>query len=158
VASYLAALRPILTTASDDRREFLRLVGTLVQGARDQNEVTVAHAAGKIGKEQGVVFKRTRFQLGRLTVPPPCEKCHESVAGWLDTHVDACKVMLEVGHSIEMARLREAQTLLAEGRKHAHAFNYYYNHLVAELRRRVDAAAKAPKKKAAPAAPADRAK
>jgi len=46
--------------------------------------------------------------------PAACDVSHSAIAKWIDLHLAACNVMVDVGMSGDLTRLRESQRLLAE--------------------------------------------
>ena len=141
IATYLVEVRPLLAEITESRRAFIRHIGVLMEDARHAGRGVVVQAAGRIGRDEGQAFRGLRAQLDRLPPPAPCDGCHQAVVKWTDLHVAACQVMVEVGVSGDLTRLRETQSLLADARTHAQQFNTEYTRLVADVRQRVRAAA-----------------
>jgi hypothetical protein len=144
VASYLVALRPILSSATEARRTWVKRIGVLMEDARKGNAAQVTRSAGSIGHDTAGVFRSGRARLEQMKPPRTCADCHRSLALWLDKLVKACELLIEVGRTGNLARIRETQELLAESRAHAHQFNAEYARLVGDLRQRVAAAARQP--------------
>lgn len=132
------SLRPIINQAAEARRVFIRELGSFIESARHGNTQMVAQGAGRIGREQVAVFRDASSRLKHLHTPRACTSCHEAVSSWIEMHVAACEVLIDVGTKGDLKRLREAQGLLAEGRRFAQRFNGAYTALVAELRQRVE--------------------
>jgi hypothetical protein len=135
---YLVGVRTVLHQAVEARRVFVREVGVLFEQARSGNGPAAAQATGRVGREQVGRFREARLAVQRLSPPAAGEQCHEAVAGWIEMHVAACEVMVEVGGSGDLGRLREAQNLLAEGRQFASRFNVEYGRLTGAVRTRTD--------------------
>jgi hypothetical protein len=68
-----------------------------------------------------------------------CSACHGALVAWMDRLVRSCDVLSEIGRTGELKRMRETQTLLAEGRRYAQAFNEEYARLCQVLREHVSA-------------------
>lgn len=140
LAVYLKQLRLILDEAVEARRLMVRKLGGLMEGAHTAHRSTIVQAVGRVGADEAAAMRRVRGQLERLSPPPPlCQGCHAAVTHWLDEMVLACDVMVEVGRSGELSRLRETQEHLAESRADARRFNTEYEQLLGELRRRARA-------------------
>lgn len=139
LVKYLLGLRDVITSAVEARRVFVRQMGLLIEQARNGNQQAIAQATGRIGREQVGYFREARTALQRLVPPAACEQCHEAVVGWVEMHVAACDVMMEVGSSGDLKRLHEAQNLLSEGRRFAARFNGEYQRLSAAVRARTEA-------------------
>lgn len=140
VAGYLHQLKRFLTEASECRRSFVREIGVLMEESRRASRGTIAQAAGRTGRDQGQDFRQLRTDLVVLQPPPSCMQCHVAVQRWIEKHVLACQVMVEIGLTGDLGRLAETQELLAEAREHARLLNAEYAHLVADLRARVRSA------------------
>jgi hypothetical protein len=140
VAAYLVALRPILASATEARRTWVKRVGVLMEDARKGNGAQVARSAASIGHDTAGTFRHGRSRLELLKPPRGCGECHRALLLWLEKLVAACDLLIEVGHSGNLARIRETQELLTESRAHAHQFNGEYARLVGDLRQRVAAA------------------
>ncbi len=134
VAAYLISLKPVLTGATDTRQQWVRRIGLLMADTRYGNATSLAHAAGAIGREHISSFRETRRNLDRLRPPPTCQTCHLALAGWIDRLVESSDVLIEIGQTLELKRLRETQDLLMEARTFARQFNAEYAGLVANLR------------------------
>ena len=134
VAAYLISLKPILAGATDTRQQWVRRIGLLMVDTRHGNATSLAHAAGAIGREHISSFRETRRNLDRLRPPPTCQTCHLALAGWIDRLVESSDVLIEIGQSLDLKRLRETQDLLMEARTFARQFNAEYSGLVANLR------------------------
>ena len=141
IATYLVGVRPLLGEITESRRAFIRHIGMLMEEARHAGRAVVVQAAGRIGRDEGQAFRGLRTQLDRLPPPAACDGCHQSIVKWTDLHTAACQVMVEVGVSGDLTRLRETQSLLADARAHAQQFNIEYSRLVADVRQRVRAVA-----------------
>lgn len=141
VARYLGQLRPLLLTVMHDRQEWLRLVGMLIEEARTGTRPAIAQHAGRIGRDQIGSFAESRLQLDGLQVPATCQECHAAVARWLDTLTASCEVLIDVGFTGRLERIKQTQALLAEGRAHARQFNRAQAELIADLRARLKRAA-----------------
>ena len=146
VAAYLVALRPILSSATEARRGWVKRIGVLMEDARRGNPSMVARSASALGHAPTGTFRTGRSRLEALKPPRSCAECHRALALWLDKLVAACDLLIEVGRTGNLARIRETQTLLAESRAHAHRFNAEYARLVHDLRRRVATATRQPAK------------
>ena len=144
VASYLVALRPILSSATEARRTWVKRIGVLMEDARKGNAGLVTRSAGSIGQDTVGTFRTGRARLEQMKAPKTCAECHRALALWLDKLVAACDLLIEVGRTGNLARIRETQQLLAESRAHAHHFNAEYARLVGDLRQRVAAAGRQP--------------
>ena len=70
-----------------------------------------------------------------------CAACHTALGQWIGTLSESCEVLIDVGITGKLARVKETQTILAEGRAHAREFNRAQNELVADLRARIRPAA-----------------
>jgi hypothetical protein len=100
------------------------------------DDPTAADEAVTVGGQQGQLFRAMRAELDGLELPAVCDSCHLAVTSWLDKHVAACDLMVEVGTSRDLTRLRATQGLLAEARVDLQRFNSDCDTLVAALRRR----------------------
>ena len=140
VVGYLLALRPIMQATTEQRRDWIRDVGLLIEESRTGDPITLARKAGRLGHTQIVAFRESRLQLSHLIPPPSCYQIHEAVAGWLDEHVRACESLIRAEQNRSLRPLREAQEQLGDARRHSQRFNDEYTRIVAELRQRVDAA------------------
>jgi hypothetical protein len=140
VASYLVALRPILSSATEARRTWVKRIGVLMEDARKGNDAQVARSAASIGQNTAGTFRGGRARLDQLKPPRGCAECHRALLLWLEKLVAACDLLIDVGRTGNLARIRETQELLAESRAHAHQFNGEYARLVGDLRQRVAAA------------------
>jgi hypothetical protein len=136
VAGYLLAVRPMVGTAAETRRTFIRDLGRLLQQIKLGDNQLLAKATGQLGAEGRAAFRDVGLAMEGLRPPPACSDCHDAVQGWVQMHVAACEVMIEVGQSADLKGLREAQGLLAEGRHFARRFNAEYGALAAALRQR----------------------
>ena len=138
IAHFLVEVRPFIHHASGMRSEFVRKIGVLMEHARRRDRWFVAQETLNIGQEQGNVFRRIRAQLAIMRFPDVCARCHRSVIKWLEKQIATCDLMVDVGMSNDLARLREAHYLFAEGRVHARQFNVDYQELVRIVRSRVN--------------------
>jgi hypothetical protein len=136
VVAYLKAVRALVGRANDSRQTWIRHLGVLMRSA----DPSAPGEATRIGQEQGQQFRQIRVELDALALPPVCDGCQMSLRSWLDKHIAACDVMVEVGQSGEMPRLRATQGLLAEARIDLQRFNYDSEALVTVIRRRAEAA------------------
>lgn len=134
VVVYLKGVRGLVARANDSRQRWIRQLGMLLRAG----DADAALEAGKIGLEQGAEFRKLRYDLAQLAPPAACDSCQVSLTSWLDKHIAACEIMVEVGHNGELARLRSTQGLLAEARIDLQRFNSDCDTLVAALRRRVE--------------------
>ena len=137
IAQYLSAVRALVGEASESRRLWVRQIGTLMADARTKPPEMVAPSAGEVGGAQRATFEGVRTRLAELTPPTECLSCHDTVLGWLDKQIAACDVMVEVGQTGDVSRLRSTQGLLAEGRLDTQRFNAEYTTLVTALKARV---------------------
>lgn len=140
ITGYLVGVKPLLQEITESRRAFIRHIGILMEEARTSGRMVVVQAAGRIGRDEGQAFHSLRQQLDRMVPPPACEECHRAIVTWVDLHVAACQVMVDVGVSADLTRLRETQSMLGDARVHAQRFNAEYARLADEVRRRVRAA------------------
>jgi ribosomal protein L37AE/L43A len=140
IAGYLVAVKPLLSEVTEARRTFIRHIGLLLEEARSSGRMVVVQAAGRIGRDEGHAFRSLKQQLERVEAPPACDPCHRAILQWVDLHVRACQVMVDVGQSADLTRLHETQSLLGDARQHAQTFNGEYTRLVADVRARVKAA------------------
>jgi hypothetical protein len=147
IAGYLVGVKPLLQEITESRRAFIRHIGILMEEARTAGRMVVVQAAGRIGRDEGHAFRTLRAQLDQLAPPPACEGCHRAIVRWVDLHVAACQVMMDVGVSADLVRLRETQSLLGDARIHAQEFNAEYSRLATEVRQRVKAAQQADKRR-----------
>lgn len=140
VVAYLLALRPVMAGVMEQRRTWIRDVGLLIEEARTGDPITLSRRAGQLGHGQLPAFREARQQHTHLLPPPQCYALHESVAGWLDRHVDACETLIRAERDRSLRPLRDVQEQLGEARRYSQTFNERYGQLVNELRQRVDAA------------------
>jgi hypothetical protein len=136
VGSYLVAVRPVVAEATELRRGFIRDLGRLLHEVRLGDAHAIARSTGQLGSRGHAAFLEALLTLRRHRSPAACIECRDAASGWIQMHVEACEVMLQVGRSGDLKRLREAQALLAEGRVFARRFNAEYGHLTAALRAR----------------------
>jgi hypothetical protein len=137
VAKYLVSLKPLVASAIETRRLFVRELGQLVESARSGNTASVAQGAGRLGRERADGFRESHASLGRLRPPDTCAPCHEAVVRWVELHVEVCGVLIEVGGSGDLGKLSLAQDSMAEGRRAAQRFNAAYESVVRDLKGRV---------------------
>lgn len=142
LAVYLKALRLVLDEAIEARRLLVRRLGGLMEDAHTSHRSTIVQMVGRVGTDEAASLRRVRERLGRIEPPPVCESCHGAVAHWLDEMVAACDVMVDIGRSGDLTRLRETQEHLAESRADARRFNSEYEQLLTMLRRRAQALGK----------------
>lgn len=138
-ADYLVLLRPILGDATGARRALVHSLTSLADDVRRGGPM-VAGRAGAIGTERLTTFHAVRAQLDALAPPPACESCHLTLGRWLNRLIDCCELLSSIGTTGDVARLSEAQTLIADAREYARGFNAEHARLVGELRDLVDAA------------------
>jgi hypothetical protein len=148
IAAYLVSVKPLLGEVTESRRAFIRHIGLLLEEARSAGRMVVVQAAGRIGRDEGQAFRSLKAQLEQVEAPPACLPCHKAILRWVDLHVEACQVMMEVGMSADLTRLRETQSLLGDARPHAQVFNSEYTRLVLDVRTRVKAATQASQRRA----------
>ena len=137
VASYLLALRPIVSDALRARHTWLLQLTHLMDSARHGNGAVVAQSAGRVGREHVEPFRDARARAGRLRAPQDCAGCQEAIQNWLDRLVSVCEVLVAVGAAGDLRRMHETQDQLAEARGFARRFNAEYQRLVTDLRARV---------------------
>jgi len=124
-AGYLQALRPPLERASQSRKGWIGEVGRLMADLRSgRSPDLIAAVAGRSGAAQATAFRAVRADLDGLEPAAGCEACHLAVLGWLDKQSAACDLMVEIGRSGEVGRLREVLGLIAEARHDARQFSY----------------------------------
>ena len=141
-AAYLHDLRPLLASAADLRRSFVQEIGGLMDESGRSSRLVIAQVAGRAGRDHAGYFRKLKAQVDALIPPATCLACHVAVQRWLERHVDASQVMIEVGRSGNLTRMHETQRLLAEARDFARQLNAEYSRLVEELRQRVKAASR----------------
>jgi hypothetical protein len=140
-AAYLQALRPRLQRANDSRRGWISQVGLLVADRQHGTSSDVISAvAARSGEAQGRAFRAVRADLASLEPAPGCETCHLAVMGWLDKQIAACDLLIEIGQTREVERLREVLGLIAEARHDSRQFSYEIAERMAQLRHRRQAA------------------
>jgi hypothetical protein len=137
IAQYLSAVRGQMNEASESRKLWVRQIGTVMQDARTKPSEMVAPTAGEIGSTQRALFQQVRDRVVELSPPTECLTCHDVVLNWLDKQLAACDVMVEVGQTGDVSKLRATQGLLAEGRLDTQRFNAEYTSLVSALKARV---------------------
>ena len=155
VAAYLVGLRPILTSATHARQAWVKRIGLLMADTSRGNPQLIAQQAGQIGRDHGAAFRDAQRALDRLKPPIECSACHGSLVAWIEKLVQSCDVLTDIGRTGELRRMRETQSLLAEGRRYAQAFNDEYARLCQVLRDHVSAV-KAKQAEAAAARPGRR--
>jgi hypothetical protein len=129
-------VRGLVNKANTSRQPWIRQVGMLMR-TEDESAATQAEM---IGRDQAKEFRAIRAELDALELPAVCDSCHLSVTSWLDKHIAACDLMVEVGQTGELSRLRATQGLLAEARVDLQRFNSDCDALVVTLRRRAESA------------------
>ena len=139
VAAYLVGLRPILASATQTRQAWVKRIGLLMADTSRGNPQLITQQAGQIGRDHGAAFRDAQRALDRLKPPPECSACHGALVAWIEKLVRSCDVLSEIGRTGELRRMRETQTLLAEGRRYAQAFNEEYARLCQVLREHVSA-------------------
>lgn len=137
IAQYLTAIRALMSEASESRKLWVRQIGTLLQDTRTKPPEMVAPNAGEVGSTQRAFFASVRGRVTELTPPTECLTIQDVVLTWLDKQMAACDVMVEVGQTGDVLRLRSTQGLLAEGRLDTQRFNAEYTALVSALKARV---------------------
>jgi hypothetical protein len=147
-AAYLQTLRAQLVRASQSRKGWISQVGLLLADLQHgTSRDVVAAVAGRSGAAHRETFAQIRADLARVEPAPGCETCHLAVLGWLDKQIAACDLMIEIGQTGLVERLREVRGLIAEARHDARLFNYEMAERAATLRHRraaVAAASRAP--------------
>src|SRR5688500_17844335 len=103
VAAYLVALRPILSSATEARRTWVKRIGVLMEDARKGNGAQVARSAASIGNDTAGTFRSGRARLEQLKPPRGCAECHRALVLWLEKLVAACDLLIEVGQSGNLA-------------------------------------------------------
>jgi hypothetical protein len=144
-ALYLHDLRPLLASAADARRSFVRELGGLMDDASRSTRRMIAQAAGAAGRDHAGYFRQLKVRLEDLSPPAGCQACHHAAQRWVDRHLEASLILAEVGRTGDLARLHETQRRLAAAREHARQLNSEYSRLVEELRQRVKAADRRPR-------------
>lgn len=140
-AIYLQGLRGRLLAANVSRKSWLSEVGLLLKDLQFGTSMDIiAAVAGRCGESQGDAFRRIRGDVSALDPAAGCEGCQESVVAWLDLQISACDLLVEIGRTREVERLREVQGLIAEARHEARRFTYEIAERLAVLRHRVHAA------------------
>jgi hypothetical protein len=138
-AAYLTGIRAVMNDASASRRLWVRQIGELMMDARARPPEMVAPVAGRIGAEQHAAFEEIRERLNALHPTQECETCQMTVQSWFDKQLAACDLMMEIGATGEINKLRGVQSLLSDGRIDTQRFSAEYAALVAMLRERVEA-------------------
>ena len=155
-AVYLKGLRLMLDEALEARKSLVRQLGTLLEESRSAQRGTMVGAIGRTGAGQAARLRTLRSRLERLPVPASARSCHRSVESWLNEMVQACDVMVDVGQSGDLGRLKETQEHLASSREDARRFNAEYERLLGELRQRAERIGKAQRAARPPKRPAGR--
>ena len=139
VALYLDELRGHVDAISAIRQDWIKDLGLLLRDIRTQNPeiASRSHQVGQLNTER---FRKVEAKVGLMSPPPVCEACHSAVQTWLSKMIAACEVMIEVGVTGEIERLRETQGLLAESRTDTLRFRSEYDYLIAQLRARTKSA------------------
>ena len=140
VVTYLLGLRPVVQATTEQRRDWIRDVGLLIEEARTADPISIARRAGQLGHNQIGPFRESRAQVAHMVPPPSCVELQQSVAGWIEKHVEACESLIRAEQMRSVRPLREAQEQLGDARRHSQRFNEEYTRVVAELRERVEAA------------------
>jgi hypothetical protein len=112
------------------------------------SRTVITQAAGRAGRDRGDDFRRLKSQVDQLLPPAPCLGCHVAVQRWLERHGEACAVMMDIGLTGQLGRMRETQHLLGEARAHARELNSEYSRLLDDVRQRVRAANQAARARA----------
>jgi hypothetical protein len=128
-AAYLAGVGPIMAEGSGARQRLVDGLAQLRAGA-GVDQATLA-------EKQGDAFRVLRAQLGRLTLPRTCSRCHSAVARWLELHEAACMTLAAGGPKA----LGKAGELVADARGVATQFSAEYSRLVTDTAARQQAAA-----------------
>lgn len=115
----------------------MRRIGILMEDARRGNATALTASASSTGRDYVNIFRSARERVDRITPPRGCSECHRALARWLDKLIAACELLVEVGISGNVSRIRETQGILAEGRVHATRFNEEYAGLIKDLREKV---------------------
>lgn len=139
VALYLDGLRDQIDAISATRQDWVKERGLLLRDIRT-GDPDIASRSRQVGELNTERFRTIEAKVGLMTPPPICEDCHSAVHTWLSKMIAACEVMIEVGVTGEIERLRETQGLLAESRTDTLRFRSEYDYLIAQLRARVKGA------------------
>src|SRR5262245_41979591 len=107
VANYLLAVKPVIAGAADTRRAFIRELGRLLLQVKLGDAQSLAGTTGELGTEGRETFRDAGLALERMHAPPLCLECQDAARGWVQMHVLACEVMIEVGKSGNLKGLRE---------------------------------------------------
>ena len=147
IAGCLSAIRSIMNEASESRRGWVRQIGVLLRDVHMRPAAMVSPSIGQCGTEQGKIFEEMRERAMDLSPPHECLVLHTTIISWLEKQVAACDVMIEVGMTGDVSRLRATQGLLAEGRADTQRFTTEYASLVAMVRQRIEARQSRPKRR-----------
>ena len=148
IATYLHELRPIVNRVTARHREWIRDIGRLLEDARHSTSHQMAIRSAQIGRAEIQAFREARAEISALMPPPECVAVTRAALDWVEAHVQACELMVEIGASDQIARLPQVQQMLGDGRRHAHRFNSAYLELLTMLRRSIEAAHQRPAKQA----------
>ncbi len=143
VALYLDELRGQVDAISAIRQDWVKDLGLLLRDIRTGDRTgdpVIASRSHQVGELNTQRFRQVEARVGLLSPPPVCEACHSAVQTWLSKMIAACEVMVEVGITGEIERLRETQGLLAESRTDTLRFRSEYDYLIAQLRSRTKGA------------------
>ncbi len=136
VVAYLREIRPLMQRVAEARHQFIRAAGSLMEEVRRGEADDFARRADAAGVEAIAVFRFVRERLGELVAPLPCSGCHESFVAWVDLLVVSAETMLQASKTDDPSRLREIQSLIAEGRSFSARFKAQYETLVNQIKER----------------------
>ena len=147
IANYLNVIRAVMNEASESRRVWVRQIGVLLRDVQMRPAAMVSPSIGQCGTEQSAIFEEMRTRVADLEAPHECKLLHSTIISWLEKQIGACDVMVEVGMTGDVTKLRATQGLLAEGRSDTQRFSSEYASLVGMVRKRIEARQTRPKKK-----------
>jgi len=136
VIAHLRERRPLMQRTAEARHQFIRAAGPLIEAVRRGEADDFARRADTAGVEAVAVFRFVRERLGELVVPLPCSGCHESFVAWVDLLVVSAETMLHASKTDDPTRLREIESLFAEGRTFSARFKAQYEPLVNQIKER----------------------
>lgn len=119
IAKYLAALKPILSSASDARNVWVRYLGELAR-----RDLSAAHSeAVQFALSRGQQFHEARRAVAQLRPPPGYEPMHEAVDGWLQGMLTSCEMLVRAPSPLPPDLLERIQQAVNDAGAQADRFN-----------------------------------
>ncbi|HEV8635762.1 MAG TPA: hypothetical protein VG370_16175 [Chloroflexota bacterium] len=119
-ARYLAALRPILVSATNARANWVRFLNEL---AMRSDLARAAPEAVQVALGQSNQFAQARRQLTQLQAPPSYQDMHAAIEGWLKSLELSCQIVVRQTGPLTPETLTRVREALHEAAADADRFN-----------------------------------